>query len=360
MPDFTIEPYRWPKAVGHEGWDDWVHFAEVRNAGLAVGGEHLQDCSPEFLLGDWNDAGEARQLALVARRDGEIVAIANSGQDPATEDLAFSYIRVLVHPNHRGLGIGAALLDALEALCLAEGRTTVVAEFEVADEPGPTIAAASGAGAVPAGAPGVRLALSRGYALEQVDRTSRIALPVSAALLAEAVATAAAKAGADYRLVFWQADAPAQWHEDLARMYTLMTQDAPTGGVAMPEMPWSVDRLVDELAHRVGQGMDWSVAGAVHEPSGRLVGLTELAGLPADSGGTGYASQYWTYVDRAHRGHALGMLMKAANLLRFQVEHPGYHFVTTQNAEENRHMLDINEALGFEPFLAQAVFQKRL
>ncbi len=51
--------------------------------------------------------------------------------------------------------------------------------------------------------------------------------------------------------------------------------------------------------------------------------------------------------------------MKAADLLRSHVEHPGCLVATTQNAEANPHPLDIDDALGVEPFLAQAVFQNR-
>ena len=52
---------------------------------------------------------------------------------------------------------------------------------------------------------------------------------------------------------------------------------------------------------------------------------------------------------REHRGHRLGMLMKAVNLQQLAGEHPEQSAVTTFNAEENRFMLDVNEALGFVP-----------
>lgn len=41
------------------------------------------------------------------------------------------------------------------------------------------------------------------------------------------------------------------------------------------------------------------------------------------------------------------MLVKAANLVQLEATHPGHRGVTTFNAEENRHMLAVNEALGF-------------
>ncbi len=56
-----------------------------------------------------------------------------------------------------------------------------------------------------------------------------------------------------------------------------------------------------------------------------------------------------TLVLSEHRGHRLGMLLKAANLAFLQTERPGHPAVTTFNAEENEHMLAVNDALGFVP-----------
>ena len=43
------------------------------------------------------------------------------------------------------------------------------------------------------------------------------------------------------------------------------------------------------------------------------------------------------------------MLVKLANLRQLERRHPGRAAVTTFNAEENRHMLRVNEELGFVP-----------
>ena len=51
----------------------------------------------------------------------------------------------------------------------------------------------------------------------------------------------------------------------------------------------------------------------------------------------------------AWRRCGIGMLLKTANLEYLAQESPGHPSVTTFNAEENRHMLVVNEALGFVP-----------
>ena len=61
----------------------------------------------------------------------------------------------------------------------------------------------------------------------------------------------------------------------------------------------------------------------------------------------GTAIQTDTLVLREHRGHALGLAMKVANLGALQREKPGLRFVRTWNADTNTHMIAINRQLGF-------------
>ncbi len=67
-----------------------------------------------------------------------------------------------------------------------------------------------------------------------------------------------------------------------------------------------------------------------------------------------------TLVMPEHRGHRLGLLIKAA-LHQAVTEHsPGTPAICTFNAEENRYMLNVNESLGFVPIGYQGVWQKTL
>ena len=71
-------------------------------------------------------------------------------------------------------------------------------------------------------------------------------------------------------------------------------------------------------------------------------------------------SQEDTLVRREYRGHRLGMLLKLANLAEVQRRMPGHPAVLTFNAEENRHMLDVNEAVGFVPIGYEGAWRKDL
>ncbi|WFF07433.1 hypothetical protein O7622_02190 [Micromonospora sp. WMMD1076] len=86
--------------------------------------------------------------------------------------------------------------------------------------------------------------------------------------------------------------------------------------------------------------------GAVHEATGRLVGWTQLS---LDASSTGHAWQQITIVDPGHRGHRLGLLGKTGNLVYALANEPALRAVDTWNAAVNRHMIEINEQLGFRP-----------
>jgi hypothetical protein len=54
------------------------------------------------------------------------------------------------------------------------------------------------------------------------------------------------------------------------------------------------------------------------------------------------------------------MLLKAANLQELAIRFPAATLVYTFNAEENRYMLDVNEAVGFVPAAYEGIWKKAL
>lgn len=103
--------------------------------------------------------------------------------------------------------------------------------------------------------------------------------------------------------------------------------------------------------------MQLVTAAARHEPSGTLAGFTRLS---APNNLAQPVSQWDTIVLHEHRGHRLGMLLKVANLQFLAESAPGHPSVLTWNAEENRPMLAVNEAVGFAPIGYEGAWKKAL
>lgn len=278
---------------------------------------------------------------FVARVDGRIVAQATL-ETSTSEGFDLSWALLGVHPQFQGRGIGRALADAVEEAARADGRRKVVTYVPGRSLDGARRASPTGFGSISADARSTRFMDARGYTFEQVERMSRLELPVAG--LDAQLAAAEAATGSEYRAHTWVDFTPEGWREDRALLATRMSTDAPTAGLEEPEDVWTVERLLAAEERRRDNPRRHLVAAAEHVPTGRLVGYTVLS-VPAQPHRA--VQQYATLVLREHRGHRLGMLLKVANLAHLARYAPGHPSILTFNAEENRPMLDVNEAVGF-------------
>ena len=122
---------------------------------------------------------------------------------------------------------------------------------------------------------------------------------------------------------------PEEWLEDRALLARRMSTDAPMGDIDLDEQEWDADR-VRQLWNTPSP--IWAVESVVrHVPSGRLVGFTDIVVRP---GSPRLGVQTDTLVLREHRGHALGLAVKVANLRALQREKPE---VTLRAHVERRH-----------------------
>jgi GNAT superfamily N-acetyltransferase len=156
---------------------------------------------------------------------------------------------------------------------------------------------------------------------------------------------AEAEACADgYDVVQWVERAPDELVDSLAELEARMSTDPPQGEMDFEPEVWDAERwrLHEEDAiqrNRVRFG-----TAAVDRRTGRAVGFSDI-GVNRDRVEVAY--QWDTIVDPVHRGHRLGLLMKAANLQWIRGQVPGIRFINTWNADENTYMVSINERLGF-------------
>ncbi len=354
MHGIHIDELAIPATLDAEGGDEFARAIELGNHidAITYGTPDLA-YEPAEELPYFNDRFEVQRM-LVARLDGQIVGRAVYTTHTGDEADA-GWLNVQVLPEYARRGIGRALADAAEALAIADGKAKALVYHGAVEQSGPQLTPASGAGSLPADGRAARLLQARGYSLEQVERVSRLALPVDN--LTESLRLASAASGPDYVIHTWTGRAPERWLEDVALLNTRMSTDAPTAGLEEPEDVWTVDRVKAADDRNDASPRLRFVAAAEHIPTGHLVGFTVIS-TPQQKHRA--PAQYATLVLREHRGHRLGMLLKVANLAHLQRVAPGHPSIITFNAEENRHMLDVNDALGFVPIAVEGAWRKDL
>lgn len=301
-------------------------------------------------------ADEERITRILGYVDDEAVGLATIRVNTRDEPDAGNVI-VYVVPERRSAGIGRRLAESLGEAVDAQGLVRLSTWIETPPPSGPILVPTTGIGAVPGDHPGVRMALSYGFTLEQVERVSRYDFAAPLIDPHEAVAEASARAGDDYEVITWTGAASEEMLADLAVLKQRMTTDPPSGGLAVVEAVWDADRAREMDRRWLPTKHMWRAA-VRHRPSGAFVALSELMRDRVNP--DAFVEQWDTIVLPEHRGHRLGMLVKAANLIQVREAAPDAEAILTWNAEENRYMLDVNEALGFRPYLVEGAFQRLL
>lgn len=355
---FTIEDLTIPHSIDDAGAEPFIEMVAVRNEiEKGILGTTALSVTPAGILPYFGDTPQRLRRHSVIRVDGRIAGRALLTL-PMVAGATEARLHVEVLPEHRGQGIGTALLERLEADASTYGRTALQADPPHTSRPGgDRIPSPTGFGDVPADDPGARFLVRHGYDLELVARISSLPLGIGVEAVREHLEGAMEHAGPDYRVVTWTGATPEDRLDDLAALKSGMSTDAPMAGLEVVPDPWDADRVREHGLRQQATGRILLTAAAEHVPTGRLVAYTEIE---VDRGDEPAAVQEDTLVLRAHRGHRLGMLVKAANIVRLVELAPSTTVVTTFNAEDNRPMLDVNEALGFEPIGLEGNWQKRL
>jgi RimJ/RimL family protein N-acetyltransferase len=182
-----------------------------------------------------------------------------------------------------------------------------------------------------------------------------LVLPVDDGLLG-GLAEDAAGSHAAYTLRSWSGPVPDDLLQGWAEITSTLATEAPTGELELEPEAVSTDAVREREVTIERQGRTKYNTVAL-SGTGEVVAYTDLATTVHEPG---RAYQWGTLVHRAHRGHRLGVAVKVANLRLLQRERPDITRLTTYNAEVNRHMIEVNEAIGFRPVARLGDFQKKL
>ncbi|MCY1136825.1 GNAT family N-acetyltransferase [Actinoplanes sp. Pm04-4] len=254
-------------------------------------------------------------------RDGDQVVGGASYLLPQAENQHMLQAELVVHPKYRRRGIGTGLMNDVVAAARRHGRSLI--EVEVA-RPGD----------------GYDYLKHRGHRPGMTSIRSRLE-----------VTDAEVPSPADgYSLVQWRDAVPSEIIGDVAALQGRLSLATSTGG---PQV-FDPDRVWAQEATQLGRGHRWYSTAARHDATGRIVARTKLA---FESDDDAQARQRITIVEPAHRGHGLGLAVKAANHAYARSFEPRMRYIEAWNAENNTHMRAVNAKLGFKPVDEWCVFQ---
>lgn len=281
--------------------------------------ESLRSFSVGLALGWWEDP---REVWLARDEAGQPCGWC-AFTLPQRENRHLAHVQLLVSPPARRHGAGTALVRHAARQASGHGRTLLASEARCG---GPAGGFAQAAGARPG--------------LSEVRRVLAVdAIPAGHLARLRADAGAAA---AGYTTGVWHEPVPAGEAEALRRLYE-EANDAPRDE-GQDGQRWDDGRL-RKYQYRVSlQGARYYTLAARSAHTGELAALTQLE---VDPQLPGWGMQELTVVARAHRGHRLGLLVKVAMLELLACEEPQLTRIITGNAGPNKHMIAINDQLGF-------------
>ncbi len=353
--DASLRPLVLPARADAADAKEFRDLARVRNQVYReLTGRDEQDLAPDELLPLLRSGPDRTTVVWVVRHHGAVIgrAMVDIPQDQGARSI-IATIELL--PRAWGRGIGRAIVPHLEAAALAHGRTVIQTWTEQQASDRPRLHAPTGYGSVPDDHV-ARFLTRSGFTLEQVHRVSILDLHRRDDRIRQLNDEARTRAR-DYDVVSWMLPTPIEHVDGYAWMKSRMSTDAPSAGLDADEERWDAARVRRMEAREHERGNTMLVTAARHRPTGKLAAFTELA-IGRDRAATTHQND--TLVLREHRGHRLGLLIKTAALLSWSGIAPESPHLITYNAEENRPMLSINEALGFTARAHEGAWKKDL
>lgn len=285
---------------------------------------------------------------LYAAFDGDEMVGTAATFIPLTDNTHLSFADAFVEPERRRRGIGSLLAGDLVERAKALGRPILIAQAAVPF-------------ARRTDHPYVQFARKHGFEPASTEVRRTLALPVDDARI-QGWLDETAPLHAAYRIVSFIGPLPDELLASYCRVNNRLPLDAPSGDIDYEEEAMTPALWREREANLEAMGRTLVNSLALDE-SGEAVAASVIAVSeykePPDRAET-KTHQWTTLVLKEHRGHRLGLALKAHNLRELQRRFPARRTVETQNHEDNGYMVSINELMGFVPVELSIELQRKL
>ncbi|MBO0844729.1 MAG: GNAT family N-acetyltransferase [Nocardioides sp.] len=266
---------------------------------------------------------------------GELIVTGN-----VHDNLQVARVFIWTHPSHQRHGIGTALSSYADERVRELGRSICHAQARIG------VDRANGNRA---------FAERMGYVLANTEIERKLPLPPDLDLL-DRLAAEAAPHHQEYEIRTVVGPVPDGLAASYVALRNMMNVEMPSGDLEVEAGEMDTAELAVQDRYLVDAGRT-RVASYALDSSGTVVAYSVAA---VSNEHHDHVDQWGTLVHPAHRGHRLGMAVKCDGLRALAEHFPEKRFIETTNAETNAHMVEINEALGFEVAEVYGDFQKRL
>lgn len=271
-------------------------------------------------------------------REGDLLLGHLAVELPWRDNTDTAHLRGTVDPSARRRGMGRALVARAVAMARESGRSKIYAgAFEGSD-----------------GVPALRALgfSSEGLGVNAVRRLDLHAAPDG---IWDRLYDEAGGPAGGYELVHVVGPTPEDLLDDMVTLHAAIN-DAPLDDPEQEEDVWDTDRVRDYDRAMAGRRQTVYRVLARQRDTGDWAGISMLC---VDEFAPAVAFQEDTSVVRAHRGHRLGLLMKADMLRWISHERPEVSATDTWNATTNHHMIAVNERLGATVIARHVSFRLR-
>lgn len=270
-------------------------------------------------------------------RDGSTPVGAASINIGTYDNTQLAWVQLCIHPEHRHQGHGSEMLRRLLQEVRDAGCHTMVVDAWESD------AAAA-------------FAARHGFEAASVSVNRRMFLDDETRATVDRMYDEAAPYAEDYELLHLVGPTPPELLEAVADL-TGAINDAPMDDLDFEDEQYPPERVHTYEQTMVDTGWRFYRVLARHRGTGELGGHTVVV---VDGERPSEAEQHDTAVRPAHRGHRLGLLLKA-EMVRWMAEvEPQITSVDTWNAESNTHMVGVNELLGYQVLGREVQYQRSL